>query len=204
MIPYLRILSFTLVLLTINSLLAVGYEVSPEKNEVKKESKSEKVNSIQQLEVDEKFPPPPPHIEEPYMYLTPKESLGVNLGLSYNITESTQENSIGGNYSKELKKISLITGIDVSTNGNGSWYLAHRNYSYWTRAFRFHNKIGFSNRIRSEDGLASILRYSNYSLLLNIGLERVFINPVSYQLDLDLHIGSNSYVILKFGYSWAQ
>ncbi len=95
-------------------------------------------------------------------------------------------------------------GFDIHTGGVGYLQVNRRWVFTSTEKFRPFLRAGVSSRMKSEQGLASVVNQDNVQLRLGFGFEDLLINPLSAAVGMDLAVGSDqTFLAVLLGYSWA-
>ncbi len=137
-----------------------------------------------------------------------RKSMSPRLGIMYNSIAASEGNSmlyaIGFQTlwsSPTLKNYEA--GADLISDGTGRVNFQQRWFFSRSR-MRPYAKAGAGLKLTPKDGLATILKLANYNARAAIGLERLFLAPLSLRVELEVGVGIEDVeALLSFGYSWA-
>ncbi len=95
-------------------------------------------------------------------------------------------------------------GADVRSNATGRLNVGYKYVINYKSSLRPYGKVGFSMLATPKDGIASILRLTNYHALIAFGIEDTLTDPLSFRMDIELVAGSEQIAaFLCFGYVWS-
>lgn len=95
-------------------------------------------------------------------------------------------------------------GAELFSAGPGSFNFGYR--SFWRKFSRFrpYYKGSIALKTEGDDGIAESLQLDNYRLRAALGFENVFLEPLSYRLEIEGSVGKSEFlVLLRAGISWA-
>ncbi len=92
-------------------------------------------------------------------------------------------------------------GFDIRNDSFGTIH-AERRWISGRAAARPYYKAGAGINLVPNDQLATFLKLKNYQIRGAIGIEKIFIPPMSFRYELELLQGEATTLILSIGYSW--
>lgn len=95
-------------------------------------------------------------------------------------------------------------GFDIHTGGLGYLQVNHRWVFTHTEKLRPFVRAGLSSRLKSEQGLASVVNKDNVQARVGLGIEDMIISPMSASIAMEIATGTDqSFLGIIIGYSWA-
>ncbi len=92
-------------------------------------------------------------------------------------------------------------GFDVRNDNYGTIH-AERRWISGRAASRPYAKAGLGLNLIPSDQLATFLKFQNYQIRGAVGIEKIFISPMSFRYEVELLQGEATILILSLGYSW--
>ncbi len=95
-------------------------------------------------------------------------------------------------------------GFDAHTGGTGYVQLGRRYVFQRTDKFRPFLRPGIALKLKSQEGVASVVNIKNVQMRLAAGFEDLLRSPLSAALAVELGVGGEGgFLVLAVGYSWA-
>lgn len=95
-------------------------------------------------------------------------------------------------------------GFDAHTGGTGYVQLGKRFIYQKSEKFRPFFRPGIAIKLKSQEGVASLVNIRNVQLRLAAGFEDLIRSPLSIAVAVELGANADSgFLVLAFGYSWA-
>lgn len=92
-------------------------------------------------------------------------------------------------------------GFDIRNDPFGTIH-AERRWISGRAAARPYMKAGLGLNLVPSDQLATFLKIKNYQIRGAIGIEKIFIPPMSFRYEFEILQGESTTIILSGGYSW--
>lgn len=195
----------TLVLPTFsNAAPKINMDVNPRPHNIASEEKSTKIDPIPAPEI--KIIESEENYGDKKTFFPYDSSFTIRSGAAINFKELRKEphNSetpvvVGFKYMQESKNSTHHEyGMDLITADDPLFFL---NWGYkfiidHTDNLRPYYKLGLGMRFDEGDHLETPFDFKSYSLLASVGLEDLLSDPHSVRLDLDLHAGTEDFLIL--------
>jgi hypothetical protein len=137
-----------------------------------------------------------------------RNSMSPRVGMVFNSDEYTEDKRIlflvGFQFFYQTRsQKSYESGLDLVSNSTGRAHFQRRWIFSRTR-FRPYTKAGLGVKLVPRDGLATILKFTNFEARGAIGFERLLLAPLSLRMELELTAGPREFeAIASAGYSWA-
>lgn len=201
-------LSFLFSLLFVKQSWAAKEDPSPDFTEAPDSQDSlERKNGIERLESVDIATPPPlilRHQEREYFYPFSR-TLSARFGAVLDSQKYSEKGVLllaGVIYLYRHRQNEYYDfGFDVRNDAFGTFHVQRRWIS-GRAATRPYFKAGFGLNLVPADQLATFLKIKNYQLRGGVGLEKIFIAPMSFRYELELLQSESTAIILSIGYSW--
>lgn len=182
---------------------------TPSPGEDQSSAKSENNVSLEEQNLSITPPPekqPKKNRNDDYYYPF-RQSISPRVGLALdmkNLADNGLHYLLGFNYLSPRKtQPQWEYGADLISNGQGFLSAGLRLTLFPHNAFRPFFKAGLSLQMNGSEKFNNFTQIKNYHLKVGVGLEDLLKHPMSFRMELEGLIGTESqYLLMVLGYSW--